>query len=334
MKIGDKVQLASGEAEVTRKVYDQSLKKTVFYAGDIRLTGSEKPVEAENIIVKKLEAVEAAIKSIPKVEIPEYPQFPAFPEPKDFPEFPAFPKEMTVNVPDLSSIEKKLDTIIRKEDNETKELIRNAIDELKKTKTDSGVISAIQKLSEIIPESQDYTNILKEISEKLTPIVQEDLKINKEQWKQLTTALSSIGGFGGGPSAVQLRDEAGDILNPATEDGQTAIATAIGNITFPLPTGAASSAKQDSQIVLETTLNSLIETLQELVQRLAPLAGAVANTAQIRVVQTSVPSTAVTGPITSAQSIAEKATGGISFPEKIAITNLTAIQSNINNVTA
>lgn len=96
--------------------------------------------------------------------------------------------------------------------------------------------------------------------------------------------------------------------------------------------GGATSVKQDSQIELETTLNSLVGTLQELVQRLEPIAGAVANTAQIRVVQTSVPSTAVTGPITSAQSIAEKAVAGISYPEKMAVTNLTAVISNINNV--
>lgn len=159
MKIGDKVQLETGVSEVTRKVYDQSLKKTVFYAGEVRLTGKEELVheEEENAIVKKLDSVEEAIKAIPQVVIPEYPKFP---EPKEFPAFPEFPKSMTVNVPDLSSIEKKLDTIIEKEDNETKELIKNALEELKKTKSDVGVISAIQKLAGIIPRSQDYTDLL------------------------------------------------------------------------------------------------------------------------------------------------------------------------------
>lgn len=80
--------------------------------------------------------------------------------------------------------------------------------------------------------------------------------------------------------------------------------------------------------------NQLVETLQELAQRLAPLAGAMeAGNTRLRVVQTAVPSTAVTGPITSAQSIAEKAVSGVLFPEKMAITNNTAIQSNIQNVT-
>jgi len=81
----------------------------------------------------------------------------------------------------------------------------------------------------------------------------------------------------------------------------------------------------------QSQIDSLIETLQELTIRLTAIAATVANTQQLRVVQASVPSTAVTGPITSANSIAEKAVGGISYAEKMAITNLTAIQSNVNN---
>lgn len=82
------------------------------------------------------------------------------------------------------------------------------------------------------------------------------------------------------------------------------------------------------------TESSLISTLQELIQRLAPLAGAMAPTAQLRTIGVVSGSVTATGGgyITSAQSIAEKAASGILFPEKIAITNLTAIQSNIQNV--
>lgn len=328
MKIGDKVQIGTGEAEVTRKVYDQSLKKTVFYAGNMRLTGNEKPVEAENIIVKKLEAVESAIKSIPRVDIPEYPKFP---EPKEFPAFPEFPKSMTVNVPDLSSIEKKLDTIIEKEDNETKELIKNALEELKKTKSDTGVISAIQKLAGIIPKSQDYTELLKEISDKLNPITQEDLKINKEQWKQLTKALSSIGGFGGGPGAVQLRSENSTILNPATQEGQTAIVEAVQNITIPAPEGGATEVNQE-------TLISLIQTLQELVQRLAPLASAMnAGAPAIRTTPIASVSTAVTGTVTAtvaSTSITNFGTGIPASEMAHDMNNMTAVLANINNANA
>ena len=112
----------------------------------------------------------------------------------------------------------------------------------------------------------------------------------------------------------------------------------------PLP-GQATMANSEPVVVASnqttipvesTTLNSLVETLQELIQRLAPIAGAVANTAQLRVigsvVVTTAPSTAVTGPITSANSIAEKAVGGIMYPEKMSNTNIAVTLANINNV--
>lgn len=105
---------------------------------------------------------------------------------------------------------------------------------------------------------------------------------------------------------TKLSDKSGAVINPATLENQA-------------------------------TLNYLVETLQELNVRLTAIASTVANTAQLRVIGsvavTSAPSTAVTGPITSAQSIAEKAVGGISYPEKMALTNSGAILSNINNVT-
>jgi len=82
----------------------------------------------------------------------------------------------------------------------------------------------------------------------------------------------------------------------------------------------------------QTNLKSLIETLQELIHRLAPLAGAMANTAQLRVVATG--TVTASGPITSAQSIAEKNVAGVSYTQRVAIENNTAIQSNIQNIIA
>lgn len=83
--------------------------------------------------------------------------------------------------------------------------------------------------------------------------------------------------------------------------------------------------------VTAETLDSLIETLQELIQRLAPLAGAMNATAQLRVIQTAVPSTAVTGPQTSAQFIATYNAAGVNYTTRVALENNTAIQSNVNN---
>jgi hypothetical protein len=81
-----------------------------------------------------------------------------------------------------------------------------------------------------------------------------------------------------------------------------------------------------SQTVSATQLESLTETLQELVARLAPLAGSVTNIGgqSLRVTGVSMPSTAVTGPVTTAGFLTSKT----------ALENLLAIQSNINNATA
>jgi len=89
--------------------------------------------------------------------------------------------------------------------------------------------------------------------------------------------------------------------------------------------------------VNQATLESLINTLQELIQRLAPLASAVTMVGgqslkvSGSVAVSSAPSTAVTGPITSANSIAEKNIAGVSYTQKVAGENLTAILGNINN---
>jgi hypothetical protein len=86
-------------------------------------------------------------------------------------------------------------------------------------------------------------------------------------------------------------------------------------------------------VITTEQFNSLIGTLQELVQRLAPLGGAIAaGGSYLRVTQTAVPSTAVTGPITNAQYIATPAPGGINYPPKVAAENANAVLSNINNV--
>lgn len=122
----------------------------------------------------------------------------------------------------------------------------------------------------------------------------------------------------------------GNIVATEEVNGAQVQIVKLTDSTVSVNTSAlATSANQTSQVVLETTLNSLIETLQELVQRLAPLSGAMANTAQLRTVVTG--AVTASGPITSAQSIAEKAPAGISYPEKIALDNLTVAITNTNN---
>lgn len=87
---------------------------------------------------------------------------------------------------------------------------------------------------------------------------------------------------------------------------------------------------------IQPQLESLIETLNELVQRLAPLAGAMNNTAQLRTVVTGAVTATGGGYITSAQHIANTLTQTnslIAYNRSIT-DNLLATQANINNATA
>lgn len=84
----------------------------------------------------------------------------------------------------------------------------------------------------------------------------------------------------------------------------------------------------------KTALDSeLTESLQELIQRLAPLASAIANVGGIALRTQGIGTFAVSGPLTSAQLIATQAVAGVNYPNKTAQENLTAHIANINNVT-
>lgn len=76
--------------------------------------------------------------------------------------------------------------------------------------------------------------------------------------------------------------------------------------------------------------DGLTEAIMELVQRLAPLAGAVAMVGGQALRTQGVGTFTVSGPQTSAQFIASHNIGGVNYPEKVAETNQAA-QANINN---
>ena len=86
---------------------------------------------------------------------------------------------------------------------------------------------------------------------------------------------------------------------------------------------------------VETTeLSELIETLQELTARLTVISSWNASGATgIRVVGVSMPSTAVTGPQTSAQFIATYNVAGVNYTGRVALENMAAVLSNVNNAT-
>lgn len=123
-----------------------------------------------------------------------------------------------------------------------------------------------------------------------------------------------------------------DELMILVEDGVSSQAVTVASL--PLPSGASTSVNQE-------TLNSLVETLQELVQRLAPLAAAMNSGAPaLRTTPIASVSTAVTGTVTAtvASTVVSSLTNfgtGIPASEMAHdINNQTAILANINNASA
>lgn len=105
----------------------------------------------------------------------------------------------------------------------------------------------------------------------------------------------------------------------------------------PLATNAATSPKQDEQTALLTTLNSLIETNNYLVQFLSQLTGAMnAGAPALRTTPIASVSTAVTGTLTAVTTVGTITNFGTAIPAKEMaddINNFTVTFANINNVT-
>lgn len=100
----------------------------------------------------------------------------------------------------------------------------------------------------------------------------------------------------------------------------------------------STSAKQTEQTALLTTLNSLIETNNYLVQFLSQLTGAM-NSGQpaLRTIPIASVSTAVTGSLTAVTTVGTITNFGTAIPAKEMaddINNFTVTLANINNVTS
>ena len=120
-------------------------------------------------------------------------------------------------------------------------------------------------------------------------------------------------------------------VTPLTDTELRATAVPVSASTLPLPSGAATSENQVNLLALETSLNSLIETLQELVQRLAPLAGAMSSTAQIRAVVTGAVTATGGGYITNANMVAALLTQTDTLKAAMIAQTKSTVDHNVNN---
>ena len=125
----------------------------------------------------------------------------------------------------------------------------------------------------------------------------------------------------------------GQQTDALTDAELRASAVPVSLAAVPLPSGAATAAKQDEQTAQLATLNSLIETLRSLVAVLSPLGGAMnAGAPALRTTPIASVSTAVTGTLT----VGTITNFGTSIPAKEMaddINNFVVTLANINNVT-
>jgi len=137
------------------------------------------------------------------------------------------------------------------------------------------------------------------------------------------------------PLAATAANQQTDAL---TDAELRASAVPVSLAAVPLPSGAATAAKQDEQTAQLATLNSLIETLRSLVAVLSPLGGAMnAGAPALRTTPIASVSTAVTGTLTAVTTVGTITNFGTAIPAKEMaddINNFTVTLANINNVTS
>jgi len=144
-----------------------------------------------------------------------------------------------------------------------------------------------------------------------------------------TVAVSSL--------PTGLATSANQQTDALTDAELRAAAVPVSLSVVPLATGAATATKQDEQTALLTTLNSLIETNNYLVQFLSQLTGAMNSGAPaLRTTPIASVSTAVTGTLTAVTTVGTITNFGTAIPAKEMaddINNFTVTLANINNVT-
>jgi len=301
----------------------ESVLKSLVIAKTISSAIKAESRETQKVFQASLEnassAIVQAVKDIKEVNIPEYPAFPTIPDyPKfpDFPKFPEFPKEIAVNTVDLSNVEDSLSKILSKEVD-----LRPLIDEFKKTKDVERLVKAIKEIKTV-----DYTEAFTSLATKLEELGDEikKKKLPLSDDGRIQVEVDRTGGGGGGAGGLSTVDST-KLQTLATEATQLLVKSAIENIV-PAPVGGATE-------VTALDIKSLTETLQELNHRLVFLAGlANAGAPALRVIPIGSFATSVIGSV-SVTTLTNFGTGVPASLVAQAQFNLTAIQSNINNVT-
>lgn len=190
----------------------------------------------------------------------------------------------------------------------------------------TAIIEALKKIEDKLSKEKeiDYTLILSDIANAVED--KEAVTILKQILnKELNVLLPNIFPVDLDPNLIE-KDRVKVVLRDDQVSKMAAMAT-MGR------SGVATEEKQNTQILNEQTLISLIETMQELVSRISFLAGVRGSSADLRVTPLSLPTLSA---VTTVSTLTNQTNiGGFSASTIVGATqNNIAIQSNINNVTA
>jgi hypothetical protein len=136
-----------------------------------------------------------------------------------------------IEAPDLISVESLLSQILTS--------LKRDSEEIDYTPQLDGIKKTLESLN--VKEKEDYSPFLAELEK----IIKKNLRIEVS---------------GGGTSSVSNR--LGSQINPATQEGQEQIVTAIQNISIPAPTGGATEAKQDTLIGHVDGIEGILTTIE------------------------------------------------------------------------
>lgn len=244
-----------------------------------------------------------------------------FPEQEPFPEIPEFPSEISItNLPDVQKVE-----VLNFPEN--KAPVVNISPQV--VNVEAPVVNVNQE--EVVDELVKIATLLsreeerQEVSGQTRIADQEGSIIDfKDLFKKLGEQIGSIRS-GGSSVSKYLLNQLGVVVNPATQEGQDSIVTAIENITIPAAKGGATELMQDN---IESTLNEILSSIRA-------IAHAKGVAADLRVTLLG-GTTAVTGTLTAVTTLANQTNiGGIPAVQLVPSNqNIVSVLSNINNVTA
>jgi hypothetical protein len=143
---------------------------------------------------------------------------------KNFPLFPEFPNNSEI-VDAINELKEKIEGLELKPNITVKNDLNKFLALFRSGRDKNDIINALEKLKEsfdslVIPESKDYTNLIKKISEKIDSFEFKSFVIPEEliENNQIKVKVDRVGSGGWGREIVGVKNIIGAQVNPATNE--------------------------------------------------------------------------------------------------------------------